>query len=152
MSLQDLASYFSAEERAEIRRTFDGVQAPGTRLAVKEEALDVVQRSLVAMALCGVSSRLRMQARASLEQHEAEGRDLALLALQSALKARIANPSSPAPLLDVAECYELAGRVADARETYSLLVEEQSKYPEDPEGPELVALAKQRIADLERAS
>lgn len=154
MPLQGLNALLTPEERDEIAVTFRTISEaePGQQLEVREDFLENFQRAFAGLALDGYSSRMRLLVRGKLETHAPDAQDYVARALDSALKARAADPSNSVYLLHIAESLELAQRVDAAMEGYAAFIEEQSREPDGSAGRALSKLAQDRLAELGKHS
>lgn len=152
MPLEELGEQLTAEERDEISEMFRFVNTrePGKQLFVKEEMVELLQRHYTAAALSSYAFRMRVLARGKLARNEPDAQDYVDRALQAALKARAADSSSPSHLIGLAESLQLACRPDDAEKAYLEFVREQSQYPDDSAGPELIELIRERLKGFDK--
>lgn len=149
MPLDELLTHLTDEEGREVQTVLQIVaENEEGRLAVPEEYLEGMQRHLIAMALYGYADRLRAFARIKLQGQEPGAVEDLKKALVAYMKARAVDSSQPVYLFGLARCLELAEMRQEAVKGYQAFIQEQSRFPGDPSGQELIKTARESLFRL----
>lgn len=150
--LDVLLTQLTAEEQQEVQTIFQiATKNDGGRFIGPEESREKMQRHLIGMALYGYADRLYSFARIKLQQQEPGAAEPLKKALVAYFKARAVDSSQPVYLFGLARCLELAEMAPEAAEGYQAFIREQSRFPYDPSGQELIKAARESLSRLGRS-